>query len=175
MEKIFNSLGQSLFSELNDGEDLILSFYGENSQFVRFNNASVRQTGLVDDADIGLKFIANGRTCGGGFTVSGNFETDLKRGRAEIDRMRSESNQIPEDPFLVMPENSGSSHEIKKANGLAFDDAVDAILPAVSGVDFVGIARALFTNLRRIGSDQRLVGASTITQQVAKNFFLTNL
>ena len=46
MEKIFNSLGQSLFSELNDGEDLILSFYGENSQFVRFNNASVRQTGL---------------------------------------------------------------------------------------------------------------------------------
>ena len=35
MEKIFNSLGQSLFSELNDGEDLILSFYGENSQFVR--------------------------------------------------------------------------------------------------------------------------------------------
>ena len=53
--------------------------------------------------------------------------------------MRSESDQIPEDPFLVMPENSGSSHEIKKANGLAFDDAVDAILPAVSGVDFVGI------------------------------------
>ena len=31
MEKIFNSLGQSLFSELNDGEDLILSFYGENN------------------------------------------------------------------------------------------------------------------------------------------------
>ena len=139
MEKIFNTLGQSLFSQLNDGEDLILSFYGENSQFVRFNNASVRQTGLVDDADVGLKFIANGRTCSGGFTVSGNFDTDIMRGHAEIDRMRSESNQIPEDPFLVMPENSGSSHEIKKANGLAFDDAVDAILPAVSGVDFVGI------------------------------------
>ena len=139
MEKIFNTLGQSLFSQLNDGEDLILSFYGENSQFVRFNNASVRQTGLVDDADVGLKFIANGRTCSGGFTVSGNFDTDIMRGHAEIDRMRSESNQIPEDPFLVMPENSGSSHEIKNANGLAFDDAVDAILPAVSGVDFVGI------------------------------------
>ena len=41
-------------------------------------------------------------------------------------------------------------------------------------MDFIGIARALLTNLRRIGSDQRLVGASTITQQVAKNFFLTN-
>ena len=41
-------------------------------------------------------------------------------------------------------------------------------------VDFIGIARAVLTNLRRIGSDQRLVGASTITQQEAKNFFLTN-
>ena len=73
MEKIFNSLGQSLFSELNDGEDLILSFYGENSQFVRFNNASVRQTGLVDDADIGLKFI-----CWFIGTVKVNFSFSIK-------------------------------------------------------------------------------------------------
>jgi len=139
MEQIFNKLSESLFGQLNEGEHLILSFDGENSQFVRFNNASIRQTGLVDDADVGLKFIANGRTCSGGFTVSGNFDTDIARGSSEIDRMRIESGQIPKDPFLVMPENAGSSHEIKKANGLAFEDAVDAILPAVSGADFVGI------------------------------------
>jgi penicillin-binding protein 1A len=42
------------------------------------------------------------------------------------------------------------------------------------GIDFVGIGRAIVTNLTRIGSGGRLVGASTITQQVAKNFLLTN-
>ena len=42
------------------------------------------------------------------------------------------------------------------------------------GVDFVGVARAILTNLSRLGSNQRPVGASTITQQVAKNFLLTN-
>ena len=139
MEKIFNNLCESLFSKLGPGEDLVLSFDGENSQFVRFNNASVRQTGLVDDADLGLKFISNGRTCNGGFTVSGNADVDIKRGLGEIERMRSESREIPEDPYVVMPNDSASSHEIKEASGLAFEDAVDAILPAMHGTDFVGI------------------------------------
>ena len=115
MEKTFNTLCDSLFSRLGAGEDLVLSLNGENSQFVRFNNASVRQTGLVDDADLGLKFISNGRTCNGGFTISGDGDLDLKRGLDEIERMRSESKEIPEDPFLVMPTDSGSSREIKKA------------------------------------------------------------
>ena len=58
MEQIFNKLSESLFGQLNEGEHLILSFDGENSQFVRFNNASIRQTGLVDDADVGLKTVS---------------------------------------------------------------------------------------------------------------------
>jgi penicillin-binding protein 1A len=42
------------------------------------------------------------------------------------------------------------------------------------GVDVIGIARAILTNVgdRLSGSDRRLQGASTITQQVAQNFLL---
>ncbi|MBT4828198.1 MAG: TldD/PmbA family protein, partial [Candidatus Marinimicrobia bacterium] len=137
--KIFNQLSDSLFSELNNGENLILSFDGEKSQFIRFNHAKVRQTGLVDDADLGLKFIVNNRSVHGGFTVSGNFDIDLARGKYEIERMRLEAQEIPEDPFVVFPENAGSSHEIKTADSLPFETAVDALLPAMSGADFVGI------------------------------------
>ena len=92
MKKVFKSISESLFTELKSGEDVILSFSGENSQFIRFNNASVRQTGLVDDADIELKFISNNRICGGGFTISGNMEIDLARGKHEIEIMRNETN-----------------------------------------------------------------------------------
>ncbi len=42
------------------------------------------------------------------------------------------------------------------------------------GVDFQGIARAVVTNLKNLGRGRRPVGASTITQQVAKNMLLTN-
>ncbi|NQV54889.1 MAG: penicillin-binding protein 1A, partial [Rhodospirillales bacterium] len=42
------------------------------------------------------------------------------------------------------------------------------------GIDPLGIARAMVTNLKNLASGRRLVGASTITQQVAKNFLLTS-
>lgn len=42
------------------------------------------------------------------------------------------------------------------------------------GIDPMGVARAVVINLKNVGKGRRLVGASTITQQVAKNFLLTN-
>ena len=42
------------------------------------------------------------------------------------------------------------------------------------GVDAKGIVRAVLKNLKNISQNKRLEGASTITQQVAKNFLLTN-
>ena len=42
------------------------------------------------------------------------------------------------------------------------------------GVDAKGILRALINNIKNISQKKRLEGASTITQQVAKNFLLTN-
>ncbi|MFN3233361.1 MAG: penicillin-binding protein 1A [Alphaproteobacteria bacterium] len=56
----------------------------------------------------------------------------------------------------------------------AFLAAEDQNFHKHSGIDFVGILRAAITNLQNLGSDRRLVGASTITQQVAKNFLLSN-
>ncbi|MCK4940269.1 MAG: transglycosylase domain-containing protein, partial [Rhodospirillaceae bacterium] len=43
-----------------------------------------------------------------------------------------------------------------------------------SGVDFISVARAVIQNVKNYGTGRRPVGASTITQQVAKNFLLTN-
>ncbi len=42
------------------------------------------------------------------------------------------------------------------------------------GIDAKGIVRATIKNLKNIKENKRLEGASTITQQVAKNFLLTN-
>ena len=42
------------------------------------------------------------------------------------------------------------------------------------GVDAKGIMRAIIKNISNVISSERLEGASTITQQVAKNFLLTN-
>lgn len=56
----------------------------------------------------------------------------------------------------------------------AFLAAEDKNFYTHPGVDITGIVRALITNISHYGTDRRPVGASTITQQVAKNFLLTN-
>ena len=56
----------------------------------------------------------------------------------------------------------------------AFLSAEDKNFYQHPGVDFVSLLRAVVTNVANIGQGRRLVGASTITQQVAKNFLLTN-
>ncbi|MDJ0930765.1 penicillin-binding protein 1A [Breoghania sp.] len=58
----------------------------------------------------------------------------------------------------------------------AFISAEDKNFYHHPGIDITGVGRAVLVNLRNrlTGSNRRLVGASTITQQVAKNFLLTN-
>ncbi len=56
----------------------------------------------------------------------------------------------------------------------AFLSAEDKNFYKHAGLDFFGIARAVITNVKNYGSNRRPVGASTITQQVAKNFLLTS-
>ncbi len=56
----------------------------------------------------------------------------------------------------------------------AFMAAEDKNFYAHQGVDPLGILRAILTNIENFGRDRRPVGASTITQQVAKNMLLTN-
>lgn len=139
MEKAFSRLSNELFNKLKKEEYLILFFEGENSQFIRFNRGSIRQTGLVDDSSLMMKYICDGKSCQGSYTISGNFDLDLKRGSEELIRLREEAKSLPADPFVVIPGNLGSTREIKKTSGLENKHTVDALLPAISDLDFVGI------------------------------------
>lgn len=56
----------------------------------------------------------------------------------------------------------------------AFIAAEDKKFYSHFGVDPIGIIRAFADNLKNIGSGRRPAGASTITQQVAKNFLLSS-
>ena len=55
----------------------------------------------------------------------------------------------------------------------AFLSAEDKSFYSHPGIDFLGVVRAVVTNIKNMGTNRRPVGASTITQQVAKNFLLS--
>lgn len=56
----------------------------------------------------------------------------------------------------------------------AFVSAEDQHFWTHPGIDITGIARAIVQNVQALGTGRRPVGASTITQQVAKNFLLSS-
>ena len=56
----------------------------------------------------------------------------------------------------------------------AFIAAEDKHFYQHSGIDYAGIVRAVLSNLKNLGKGRRPAGASTITQQVAKNFLLSS-
>jgi len=67
-------------------------------------------------------------------------------------------------PFDSIPKNVVNS----------FLSAEDKNFFSHPGVDAKGVLRATINNIQNIMTSKRLEGASTITQQVAKNFLLTN-
>jgi penicillin-binding protein 1A len=56
----------------------------------------------------------------------------------------------------------------------AFISAEDKTFYTHPGIDIPGVLRAAWSNVRNYGRDRRPIGASTITQQVTKNFLLSN-
>ncbi|WP_248447801.1 penicillin-binding protein 1A [Sinorhizobium meliloti] len=56
----------------------------------------------------------------------------------------------------------------------AFLSAEDKSFYSHSGIDVLGIVKAAWSNAVNLGSGQRMIGASTITQQLAKNFLLSS-
>ncbi len=139
MEHSFNQVCDEILNQLHSDEQLIISFAGENSVFIRFNNAKIRQIGHVDDASISLNLMKNGKSCRGGCTFRGEKQIDIPRVQQELHRLRDEVDELPIDPFIVLPEDHGSTREVNTGNILSDDAIVNAVLPVIQGVDFTGI------------------------------------
>ncbi|MBL1208210.1 metallopeptidase TldD-related protein [Geminocystis sp. GBBB08] len=137
-EKSFNEVTEKLFNELKAEEYLIVQFKAEHSHFVRFNNGKVRQTGIVIDAQVCLKLIANNRIVYANFPLTGNEKNDLEIALENLAYLRTEIIILPPDPFIVLPENKGSSHEVYHGNLLSSDSVIETILAPVQGLDFTG-------------------------------------
>ncbi|MDA7847316.1 PBP1A family penicillin-binding protein [Candidatus Pelagibacter sp.] len=78
-------------------------------------------------------------------------------------------NDFSKEKRIFVPYKSISEKVIN-----SFLSAEDKNFYSHPGVDAKGVLRAIINNISNIITSKRLEGASTITQQVAKNFLLTN-
>ncbi len=139
MEKLFKQITQAVLAELQEDEHLGLSFGGEKSTFARINAARIRQIGNVDETDLGFNLIWNGKRCTGSISLSSDVAEDKARAVVELQRLREEVKQLPDDPYLVIPDSTEISISEKFGELPAANKIAEMLLPAMGQVDLTGI------------------------------------
>jgi predicted Zn-dependent protease len=134
--KSFQNLAAELQAKIETTEAFVLHLSGEDSLFTRFNRGQVRQTGQVRDGRYRLEFFHAGKTCWGSFPCTGNDSIDFLQAARVLAELRSEIDQLPPDPYAVLPMGQGSSSQ-SQAGQLA-PGATDILAP-VAELDFTGL------------------------------------
>ncbi|MGB3615442.1 MAG: TldD/PmbA family protein, partial [Elainellaceae cyanobacterium] len=139
LEESFRHLSATLMDSLKPGEHLTITLVGEQSQFVRFNQAKVRQGGMVTDGTLDLTLMAQERTHSYAIPLTGQEQMDIALANQAIATLRQELPTLPIDPYQVLPSGSATSHDVHHGQLLAPEQAATAILSATGEVDFTGL------------------------------------
>ncbi len=142
METSFAQVVEALLDQAEAGEHLTLKLSSERSQFIRFNQAKVRQIGNVADGGLKLTLIRDQRTSYRTFPFTGDLEVDLQQAQIALADLRQAVPQLPIDPYLVIPAGTSTSREINLGRLLAPEAVTSTVLPVVAELDFAGIYAA---------------------------------
>jgi len=133
------TLGEALFNELKEHEAMTLTYAGEETLFIRINQSKIRQASEISQGFISMDFISTNRHTEVTFTITGDLTEDLKRAREVLLNSRKECEALPEDPFMVLPEEGESSDEDHYGNLAQKDTLEERILKPAKSCDLVGL------------------------------------
>ena len=139
MKDLFFELAGYAFGQLQGREVLLANFSGEQSDFVRFNHARVRQPMTVRQAHLTLELIDSRRNDRTTLSISGNADDDRPAIQAAIEAMRADLPALPEDPYLLYSQAADTSHTDRRGRLPSPDEAIDTLTTAGAGLDMVGI------------------------------------
>lgn len=142
----FHRLRDRAMATLRAGEHLTLSLAGEQSQFIRWTQAKVRQTGTVEDFTLELTYVLENqgvrRSNQLQIQLSGHPATDDMRLNEALQTLRRETPEMPEDPFAVIPQNHGSDQKVFRSELLQPESAAEILAKPLKGLDLAGIYAA---------------------------------
>ncbi len=141
-EQTFRRLSEALLTECRANEHFTLALTAEESQFTRFNRARVRQSGLVQDGELTLTWMADQRVAYRKVSFTGDWGPDWLQVQRAVAALRQELPQLPADPFIVLPQGQATSRSVYPGVLLPEADAVPCLLQGLEGLDFSGIYAA---------------------------------
>ena len=132
-------LADHVQSMLASSEAMTCTFDGEQSDFVRFNHAKIRQPGSVAQSYCTLRLIEGQRHASVEVTLSGDIPSDKALLTSELAKLRDLLPHLPEDPHLLIHESDVETHHSNEKDLPSSEQMTAEILDAAAGTDMVGI------------------------------------
>ena len=139
MKSYFKKVSEYLFNSLEPNEILILNFDAEQTDFVRFNHAKIRQAGNVDQATLTLSLVYKRKSLNSVIRLSLDYQKDSVLLLRTLYYLRREIPELPQDPYLMYERNLNSFDIETKNKPLDSFNITDSILQGCHSLDMVGI------------------------------------
>ena len=104
----FEALADALCGPMQGEERVSLMLSAESSSFIRFNRGAVRQATHVEQAVATLSLVHGRRHAEVRATLAGRVDDDIGRLRTELDALRALLPELPDDPYLLLPDATSS-------------------------------------------------------------------
>jgi predicted Zn-dependent protease len=142
MKPVFEALLADVRHALQADEQFTFGYSAEQSQFVRFNHAKVRQAGEVSQASAQLRLIRDGRQAEQHVTLSGDPQLDRQRLIAALEQLRQTLPLLAVDPYLSLDESAWHSHSQQEQPLPELSEVLALLEHEAGDLDLVGIYAA---------------------------------
>ncbi|CAG1012079.1 hypothetical protein BURC_00100 [Burkholderiaceae bacterium] len=136
--EFFEVLAGAVCEPAAGADRITLYLKAEDSRFVRFNHAAVRQATQVNQAYATVAVEHGSRRIETTLSLTGQLDADRSALLAERDTLLGHLPDVPEDPYLLQPEEPTSSSRHETGALPSADALVLAVTSAAKGLDFVG-------------------------------------
>lgn len=141
MKDYFFLLADFAATHMRGGEGFLLRYYGEQSRFVRFNRAAVRQSGTVEQHYLTIELFRGHQHLSQQLAITGHGD-DQERLDGAISELRELLSFAPADPHFLVSDAVHSTERNDPGRLLSDDAVIPAILDKAADSDFVGFYAA---------------------------------
>lgn len=138
-KEIFQDICNQVFSCLNNNEQLTIYLEGENSQYFRFNDSKLRQSGIIEDYAVTISLFSGKKSLQAATTVSSDITSSVSNLKNEINALRDPLSLIPENELTSFPDNFESIELIKSGNLPPRSEILDALMDIITKDYLTGV------------------------------------
>ena len=136
---IFNSICSQVFDSLKETEQLTIYFEGENSQYFRFNDSKLRQSGIIEDYAVTISIFNGKKSLQSSTTISADIDSSVNNLINEVSALREPLELIPENEFTVFPDSFDSIDIYTKGELPKRDDILDLLMNIIKVDKLTGV------------------------------------